>query len=121
MDVTKVGGLGDFALLDDVDTPQQDRQSASKLQGFTGTGAGRLAPSIPRNAQKRSGGDEGGVGGGSKGAQGAKSRQGKGGAVCVPWTDDERVALFESYLRTGGIRDGGYIVTLRSSNQLDCL
>ena len=109
MDVTKVGGLGDFALLDNVDAPQQDRQSASKLQGFTGTGAGRLAPSIPRNAQKRSGGDEGGVGGGSKGAQGAKSRQGKGGAVCVPWTDDERVALFESYLRTGGIRDGGYI------------
>ena len=55
MDVTKGGSLGDSALVDNVVTPQQVRQSASKLQGFTGTGAGRPAPSKPRNAQKRSG------------------------------------------------------------------
>ena len=122
MDVTKVGGLGDSALLDNVVTPQQDRQSASKLQGFTGAGAGRPTPGEPRNAQKKSGGirndgacdpgeggGEGGVGGVVKVTQGARVRKGKGGAVCMPWKNDERVALFECYQRTGGVRKGGFI------------
>ena len=119
MDVTKVRGLGDSALLDNVVTPQQDRQSASNLQGCSGAGAGHLAPSTPRNAQKKSGGIKNGgacnaggggaVGNGGQVAQSGKVRKGKGGVACVPWTDDERIALFESYLRSGGVKDGGYI------------
>ena len=27
----------------------------------------------------------------------------------MPWTDDEKVALFECYQRTGGVKKGGYI------------
>ena len=108
MDGTKDGGLGDSALLDNVVTPQQVRQSASKLRGCAEAGAGHLALSKPRNAVKSCGSDEGGSGCDPP-TQGGRVRRGKGGTTCVPWTDDERKALFECYQRSGGVKKVGYI------------
>ena len=33
----------------------------------------------------------------------------QGGAVCLPWIADEKVALYVCYQRTGGAKKGGYI------------
>ena len=62
MDGTKDGGLGDVASIDNVATPQQVCQSASKLRGCAETGAGRLALSTPRNAVKSCSGSKDGGG-----------------------------------------------------------
>ena len=123
MDGMKDGSLGESALPSNAVAPQQVRQESSKLQGIADhLGAGHLAFSKPNNAQKNGGGsgvggacdtggggDDGGYGSVGVSAQDARVRRGKGGASCVSWTDDERVALYECYQRTGGVKKGGYI------------
>ena len=123
MDGMKDGSLGESALPSNAVAPQQVRQESSKLQGIADhLGAGHLAFSKPNNAQKNGGGsgvggacdtggggDDGGYGSVGVSAQDARVRRGKGGSSCVSWTDDERVALYECYQRTGGVKKGGYI------------
>ena len=124
------GGLGDLLPVDGSGTPLQAPQTASaKINTGAAGGTSHIQREVEGDdgdtggkgrevegeggevgGEKRERREEDSSGAGKKDLVAQKSaRKGKGSVAKVPWTDEERRALYECYLRGGGEKSLGYV------------